>query len=291
MTNTLLLGLADGAPIILAAIGFTLIYYLNGFINVAYAENLTLGAYIAVVLNVNLGLNFFVSIVPAALLSGVVSVLTYLLVFRPAMRRGVGTTEMIVLSVGLSFFLRHALRIPFGAELYVFEFANPSYLRLFGVGVTSAQLTSLGLVALIAVGLYLFIFKTKYGQMMRGLANNRELALVSGINPVRVSVMVWFFAGVVGGLAGMFIGVFSFVDYLLGWNQILIIIMVVIIGGIGNLRGAVVAGFAASIFAAVGTFYSSPSYAQVFLLVIFIAILKMRSVYAGRGLSLGLARS
>lgn len=273
-----MLGLIDGAPIILAAIGFTLIYYFNGFINVAYAENLTVGAYIAIVLNQTLGLNFFVAILPAAVLTGLFSVLTYLLVFRPALNRGVGPTEMIVLSVGLSFFIRHTVRIPFGAELYLFEFANPSFLRVLGTGVTSSQLTSLALVAAISVALYLFIHKTRLGQMMRGLANNRDLALVSGINPSRVSITVWFFAGVAGGLAGIFIGVFSFIDYLLGWNQILIIIMVAILGRVGNLPGAVVAGFAASVFTALVTFYTQPTYAQVALLVIFIAVLKLRSM-------------
>ena len=62
--------------------GFTLIYYLNGFTNVAFAENITFGAFFSVIFTSILGLDFYVSIVPAALLSGVVSVLTYLCVFR-----------------------------------------------------------------------------------------------------------------------------------------------------------------------------------------------------------------
>jgi branched-subunit amino acid ABC-type transport system permease component len=289
MINSVMLGLVDGAPIILAAIGFTLIYSFNGFINVAYAENLTLGAYFAVVFNSTLGLNFFVAIIPAAILAGLVSVLSYLLVFRPAMRRGVGPTEMIVLSVGLSFLIRHALRLPFGVQLYTFEFTDTSYIRVLGTGVTGAQLISLLLVVAISMALYWFIYKTTLGQRMRALASNPDLALASGINPFRVSVIVWFFAGVAGGLAGMFLGVFAFVDYLLGWNTILIIIMVVILGGVGNLKGAVAAGFAASVFTALVTRYSSPAYAQVALLVLFIVVLKARAMRAG-GPLLKLAR-
>ncbi|MGM0432216.1 MAG: ABC transporter permease subunit, partial [Spirochaetota bacterium] len=102
ITDSLILGIIQAAPLVLAAAGFTMIFYLNGFINVAYAESVTMGAYFAIIFNTMLNINFYVSIVPAALLSGVVSVITYLLVFRPAYKRGVNSTEMIILSVGLS---------------------------------------------------------------------------------------------------------------------------------------------------------------------------------------------
>ena len=78
----------------------------------------------------------------------------------------------------------------------------------------------------------------------------------------------------------MFIGVFSFVDYTLGWNMILIIIMVTIIGGIGSVRGALVAGALTGIVTAVLTSVSDPLYAQIFLLLLFIAVLRFRGVGA-----------
>lgn len=277
LIDALVIGLLDAAPLILAAIGFTLIYYLSGFINVAYSETITLGAFAAVVLNTSFGWNFYATIIPAALLSGVLSVLTFLIVFRPALRRGVGPTEMIVLSVGLSFFLRYAARLGFGVELYQFDVADPSYLSLFGTGVTSAQLTALAMVAVIAAGLYLLIYRTRYGEMIRALASNADLAAASGIDATRVAVLVWFLAGAAGGLAGVFLGVFAFVGYLLGWELILIIIMVTIVGGIGNLSGAVVAGIAAGVLTAGLTLVTEPLYAQIALLLAFIAVLRLRA--------------
>jgi branched-subunit amino acid ABC-type transport system permease component len=289
--DTLLIGLIEAAPLILAAIGFTLIYYLNGFINVAYAETVTSGAYFAIMFNSMLGLNFYASIVPAALLSGALSALTYVAVFRPALNRGVGAVEMIILSVGLSFLIRHALRLFFGVDLYLFDITDPSYLSLFGTGITSAQIWAMALAVLIAVGAYLLTYKTTYGQRIRGLASNADLAAASGIDPTKTSVLVWFVSGVAGGLAGIFIGVFSFVDYLLGWNLILIIIMVTIIGGIGSVRGALIAGAATGIATAVLTKLSDPLYAQVFLLLLFIAVLRFRNVGARTFKSLLPARS
>lgn len=274
--DTLLIGLIEAAPLILAAIGFTLIYYLNGFINVAYAETVTSGAYFAILFNSILGLNFYVAIVPAALLAGALNALMYVVVFRPALRRGVGKIEMIVLSVGLSFLLRHAVRLFFGVDLYLFDIKDPAYLSLFGTGITSVQISAMVLAVLIAVGAYLLTYRTTYGQQIRGLASNADLAATSGIDPTRTSVLVWFVSGVAGGLAGVFIGVFSFVDYTLGWNLILIIIMVTIIGGIGSVRGALIAGAVTGIVTAVLTSLSDPLYAQVFLLLLFIAVLRFR---------------
>ncbi len=284
VTDSLVLGLFGAAPLVLAAVGFTLIYYLNGFINVAYAENITLGAYIAVIFNVKLGFDFYLTIVPSAILAGLLSVATFVFVFRPAMRRGVGPTELIILSVGLSFFIRFACRLLFGIELYLFDTGKPIYLQLLGIGVTDYQVTALALAAVMVVGLYLFIFRTGYGEQMRALAGNRDLAKASGINPNRVSLLIWFIAGVAGGLAGIFYGVFSFVNSDIGWNLILIVIMISIMGRVGNVRGALAVGVGASIVVAFVTQVAQPLYAQVVLLALFIVVLKMtRTAPAMRG--------
>lgn len=284
LVDATVLGLFGAAPLVLAAVGFTLIYYLNGFINVAYAENVTVGAYFAVVFNTILGWNFYLTIVPSVILAGLLSVATFLLVFRPAMRRGVGPTEMIVLSVGMSFFIRFALRLIFGIELYLFDTGRPIYFDLLGIGITSYQATALVLEAVVVVGLYLFIFRTGLGEQMRALAGNRDLAKVSGINPSRVSILIWFFAGVAGGLAGIFYGVFSFVNSDVGWNLILIVIMISILGRVGNVRGALVVGVGAGIMVAFITQVAQPLYAQVALLALFVLVLKVtRTSPAMRG--------
>ena len=261
---------------VLAAAGFTLIYYLNGFINVAYGEYATLGAYVAVLLNSIWGLNFYLSIVPAAILGGIASVATYLLVFKPAINRGVGETEMIILSVGLSFFFRYAIRLVAGTKIYNFNIASPSYLSIFGIGITSVQITALVLVAVISIGLYYLIYRTNYGEMMRGLANNKDLAMVSGINPAKVSLIIWFVAGLTGGLSGLFYGVFSNVSTSLGFNLILIIIMISIVGGIGNVRGALIASIGAGMTTTAVTLVTKPLYGEVALLIFFIGVLKVR---------------
>ena len=277
LKSTFVIGILESAPLMLAAVGFTLIFCLNGFMNIAYGENLTMGAFLAVTFNTILGWNFYVSIIPAALLAGVLSVATYLLVFRPAMKRGVGKVEMIILSVGLSFIIRYSINLIWGSEVRNF-LVKTHYLSFFGVGITSTQLISLGLVLLISLGLYLFIYRTNYGETMRALADNEELAMISGINPIKVSVLIWFFSGVAGGLAGIFTGVFTWVHSAIGWHEILVILLVAIIGRVGNVRGALIAGAAVGIITTAVTLVTQPAYGVVALLVVFILILKFRKV-------------
>ncbi|WP_333692799.1 branched-chain amino acid ABC transporter permease [Phaeobacter italicus] len=276
LIDAIFIGFLQASPLILAAMGFTLIFYLNGFMNIAYAETITFGAYAAILFNAVLGAGFYLSIVPAALSAGGISVLVYLLIFRPAMNRGVQPTEMIILSVGVSFMLRYGLVLVVGQDnLYLVE-PNVKYLNILGQGVTNLQLIALGFVALSALSLTALIYRTGLGESVRGLANNYDLAIASGINPHRTSVVIWFVAGCAGGLSGVFSGVFSAVNPLMGWNVILVTIMVTIVAGIGSVRGAVLASIVAGILTAFITLVTKPLYADVVLLAGFIGILSLR---------------
>ncbi len=200
-------------------------------------RRLTLGAYFAMWLNTTFGLDFYTTLIPTAILSGLLSVATYLVVFRPAKRRDVGTLEMIIISFGLSIFLRYGLQFVFGSPVRFFDVPPPDTISVLGVGVTSFRLVAVVSVATLSLLLYLFIQRTSFGLQIRALASDERLAQVSGIRPLVVTVMIWFLAGVAGGLAGAFIGVGSSVDPLLGWHEFLFILLVVLVGGALGTRG------------------------------------------------------
>lgn len=278
IVDVLFIGILQASPLILAAMGFTLIYYLNGFINFSYGEGITFGAYFASLLNVTFGLSFYLSIVPAAMMTGAVSVLTYLYVYRPAIERGVKPSELIILSVGLSFVMRYGLILMVGAENVYLNEPPISFFNIWGMGTTSLQIIALVLVFAFAFNLYWLIYHTGFGEKVRGLADNPELAQVCGINPHRVSISVWFVAGCAAGLAGIFQGVFALVNPLMGWNLILITVMVSIIGGVGSVRGALVAATVAGCLTAAITLVTKPLYAEVFLLMAFVVVLWQRGL-------------
>ena len=134
VTQSLVIGLTEYAPLVLAAIGFALLYRLTGLINVAYSETITLGAYFGMWVNTTFGLDFYTVLIPAGLLAGLFSVATYLGIFRPAKRRNVGTLELIIVSFGLSIFLRYGLQLVFGYPVRYFEVPPPETIYVLGVG-------------------------------------------------------------------------------------------------------------------------------------------------------------
>ena len=151
---------------------------------------------------------------------------------------------MIIISFGLSIFLRHGLQFVFGYPERFFDVPPPDTIMILGVGVTSFRLLALASVAVLSLLLYLFIQRSSYGLQIRALASDEDLAQVSGIRPLAVTVMIWFIAGVAGGLAGAFIGVGSSVSPLLGWRQFLLILMVALVGGAGGSAASSSSGWA-----------------------------------------------
>ncbi len=277
ITQALVIGLTEHAPLVLAAIGFALLYRLTGLINVAYSETITLGAYFGMWANTSFGLDFYTVLLPAGLMAGLVSVATYLLIFRPAKQRNVGALELIIISFGLSILLRHGLQFVFGYPVRFFDVPPPDTIMVLGVGVTSFRLLAVGSVAVLALLLYAFIQRSRAGLQIRALASDENLAQVSGIRPLAVTVLIWFIAGVAGGLAGAFYGVGSSVAPLLGWRQFLFILLVVLVGGSWGLGGVIAVGVTTGVaLTAMALLFGQVLYAQLALIVLFMVILKLR---------------
>ncbi len=277
IADALVIGLTEHAPLVLAAMGFFLLYRLTGLINVAYSETITLGAYFGMWLNTSFGLGFYSVVIPAAVMSGLLSVGTYFAVFKPAKTRNVGALELIIISLGLSVFLRHALQFVFGYPVRFYDVPPPDTINVLGVGVGSFRLLALGFVLALSFGLYWFIQKTNFGLQIRALASDDDLAGASGIRPLLVTVLIWFTAGVAGGLAGAFYGVGSSVAPLLGWRQFLLILLVVLVGGARHIRGVIFTGIATGILlAAMSLQFGQILYAQLVLILAFIVVLKVR---------------
>jgi len=277
VVQSLVLGLTEYAPLVLAAIGFLLLYRLSGLINVAYAETITLGAYFGVWANTTFGLDFYAVLIPAGLMAGLLSVATYVLIFRPAKQRNVGALEMIIISFGLSIFLRYGLQFVFGYPVRFFDVPPPDTIWVLGIGVGTFRMLAVASVAVLALLLYVFLQRSRLGLQIRALASDENLAQVSGIRPLAVTLLIWFIAGVAGGLAGAFLGVGSSVAPLLGWRQFLFILLVVLVGGSWGISGVIVVGVGAGVALAAMTLQlGQVLYGQLALIAIFVIILKVR---------------
>ena len=278
IAKAVIIGLTEQAPLVLAAMGMALIYNLSKVINVAFAETITLGAYFAHVDQRLLRGQLLPE--PGHLRDPgrrALSCITYLRrCSAPPSGGAWGTVEVIIISLGLSVLLRYALQFVFGYEARFFETPPPRFMKLFGVGFTSFQLTAFILVVVLALLFYLFVQKTVWGRQVRALASDADLAKVSGINPLLTTLVMWFMAGAAGGLAGAFWGVGSSAKPGLGWDRFLLTLLVVLVGGARGLRGVILAGMGTGVLLSALKLEIAPLRAEIVLLVAFIIVLKLR---------------
>jgi len=235
-----------GSLYLIAAVGLTLTYGLSGFPNFAHAEFIALGAYIGYLVGGQLGLGPPGALIVAFLCTGLVGFLCYRGIFQPLAKRGATIIHLMVASIALGFILRYSIGAAWGWEPLYFSAVWPtsslwSRHDIGPLAVTNLWLWLIFAAVALAVSMHFVLVKTKIGKAIRATSSNRELALASGINVDRVIWITWFLGAGLAAIAGIFRGANTQVWPLTGWDIILPVFAVVILGGIGNFYGAIAA--------------------------------------------------
>ena len=231
-----------GSLYLVGAVGLTLTYGLSKFPNFAHAEFITLGAFIGYLVVEQLGLGWPLALLVAFLFNGLVGFLCYRGIFQPLAKRGASIIHLMVASIALGFILRHSIGaiwtwkpLYFTATWSAFDFGP---LRITGL-----WLWLIFAALALSLAMHLLLMNTKIGKAIRASASNPELALASGINGDRVIWITWFIGAGLAAVAGIFRGADTQIWPMTGWDIILPIFAVVILGGIGNFYGAIAAAF------------------------------------------------
>ncbi len=240
--QTSLNGLSYGTIYALGAVGLTLVYGILKLVNFAHGDFLTFGAYAAFVINVTWGLPFIVGVLAAVVVTAMLGLLLERVLWRPMRSVGAGMLQLLLMSLGLALVLRNVIQFFAGSELKNLDvdvFETVSFLGL-RIGQTELIVVLVGISVLVGLGLLLRF--TTLGKQMRALSDDIDLAETSGIDTTRVITYTWLLAGGLAGLAGALIGAISTVKPELGFELLLPIFAVVVLGGIGNAFGALSAG-------------------------------------------------
>jgi branched-chain amino acid transport system permease protein len=237
----ILFGVVTGSFLLVGTIGFALTRRVEGFLNIAHAELITVSAFSTWFMNRELGWNFFlagaISIVGTSFLGLVVA-----RVFYDPIKQ-LGSSVLLITSVGVTFFLHGIAEGSIGTGIRVFDIPTPTVLSLGELRVTAYQLAIIGIAVVAAVGLTLFMNRTRTGMDIRAMAINRDLAASRGIDIKATSRATWLIASGLAGLAGVLLGVQATLTTDLAFQQILIILTVAIVGGLGSLYGVIAAAF------------------------------------------------
>ena len=237
-----LAGFRLSSIVIVAAIGLTVIYGIRGFANFAYGDLMTLGAYVALFVNMNLALSLIWGAIVSFLALAVVGILLEVLIF--ARLEGRGPVPPIVASVGVGLIIQNGInwggttqqwifRIPAVTEIPIVPGIGFHWIRDFGTFVVG-----IGFV----VSVHILLTYTNLGKAMRATADNLELAKATGINTKRVTYAAWALSCSFASTAGILLGLIGVLSPTMGFNVILLIFAAVIVGGIGSPYGAVLGG-------------------------------------------------
>ncbi len=236
----LLNGIIVGCIIVLGSTGFSMLYALLGFPNLAYGELMILAAYITLFFN-SMGLPVYLALILAVPVTGLVLVIIDRIVFKRL--RNAGLSTLIMASFGVALFLRSLIRVVWGSSGHFFETPPPIAIKLpFNAVISTAQLTIIGYTALLILLLHFFLKKTKLGKATRAVADNGMLAEVSGISTEKIIFWNLVIAGILALSGGVFLGIDSSLNPLQGWRLLLPVYAATIFGKVGSMYGAMVGG-------------------------------------------------
>ena len=277
-------GLAVGGIYALIALGYTRVYGVLKLINFAHGDLFTLGAYLGFSLLVSSGLSGHVPIVlaiiiVAALVMGLVGVLGVVLervAYRPLRRSD--RLAAVVSALGASIFFQNAIMLAYQARSEVYPILDSAQVLHLGetslhVGRILMFLASLGLMLI----LYWFINRTRLGTAIRATAIDQDAARLMGIDVNRIISIVFLIGPALGGAAGVMVGLYyTQINYTMSGLYGLKAFTAAILGGIGNIPGAMLGGLLLGIIEAMGAAYISIAWKDAIAFLVLICILIFR---------------
>jgi branched-chain amino acid transport system permease protein len=256
--------LAQGAMYGLLALGYSMVYGVLGFINFTHGEVFMSGTMVGFIAanwlfengiwDANPFLSMFLVLIVAMVTSTVVAVLIERVAYRPL--RGAPRLIPLITSIGMSFFMQYTFAGLFGVNFNTYPpppEAIAGSVTLLGVEIRTTQLTVIIIAIISMIGLWYFVARTKTGRAMRAVAEDKEIAGLMGINVDRTIVTVFAVGGAMAGVAAlMWSLLFRSVNYFTGFIPGVKAFTAAVLGGIGNIGGAMGGGVLLGLFEGVG---------------------------------------
>ncbi|GAB4446751.1 MAG: branched-chain amino acid ABC transporter permease [Anaerolineae bacterium] len=289
LLQQLINGLTIGSFYAVVALGYTMVYGVLKLINFAHGDMFMWGtlagwALLSAALGAILGLDLVAILIVAVIVMGFIGLMGMTIervAYRPL--RTAGRLSPVISALGAAFVLEALARNVTSARWQTYPEGLlkglPSIQVAEGVAVSGLQVIVLVVCAAVMVGLYLFVQRTRVGTAMRAVSLDHNVSRLMGINVNQIITLVFFIGPALGGLAGVLVGVYygSF-NFTLGWTFGLKAFIAAILGGIGNIPGAVLGGFVLGITETMATAYGGAgasawkdAIAYVLLIVILIA--------------------
>ncbi len=280
-------GLTIGSFYALIALGYSMVYGVMKLINFAHGDLFALGSYLGfsllvwgsayVTSHIGLAGGVIAAMLIAAIGIGMAGIIVERIAYRPIYPAG--RLPAVVSALGVSIFLQNAIMVAWGPryQAYPVNVVPTVRFEIGGIHITLLQIIILILSFILLAILYYIIQKTTFGAAIRASALDRDTAALMGININTVIFFIFTLGPALGGTAGVMVGMYyRQISFTMGWSYGLKAFTATILGGIGNIPGAMVGGLLLGIFEMLGSAYISTAYKDVFVFLILILVLIFR---------------
>ena len=268
-------GLAIGVAVILMALGLTIIFGLLDVINMSHGEFYALGAYLAVTL-VGKGLNFWLCLALVPLLMAAIGYLAERSLIQRVFHHKDRHVLTLLLTFGLAIIVEDAFKLAYGANPYKPETPIPGASEVLGIMLPNYRIFLILAGAAIIAAVWVVVYRTSLGAMVRAAAWDRHMAASLGVPVNRVYAGTFAFGVALAGLSGVLLAPIYSVFPTMGKDFILLAFTVVIVGGMGSIKGAVIAGLVLTQIQSLSSLWISPVWSEPLVFGIMVAFLMLR---------------
>lgn len=278
-------GLTIGSMYALVALGYTMVYGVMRLINFAHGDLVAFSAFVGLAVytkvvngGAEIGWGGVIAVFAlTVLIVAIVGVTLERIAYRPL--RSAPRLSVVVSALGASLVIQNGIMLLWGPRPLIFpgDLLPATSWEIGGVMISFIQVLILGLSALLMVGLYLFVEKTRIGTAIRASSIDQDTARLMGINVNSIILAIFIIGSALGAIGGLFIGLYyRGISFNMGWNYGLAAFIAAIIGGIGNIPGAMLGGMLLGLFNAFIAGYVSSTWADAYTFILLIAILIVR---------------
>lgn len=279
-------GVILGSIIALGAIGVSLIFGILRFAHFAHGDLMTVGAYIGLVLVVDMTMPLWLAFPIAMAVGAVVALGIDQVVYKPLRR--MPPILLLIASVGVALILRSLIEIIWGPSVQVYQTGIrpliPYMLDEFGIRLRWQQINLFLVAAVLVAAMHAFLQYTRTGKAMRALSDNMDLARITGIDTERTIRWMWVIAAALAVAAGILMAIDTRAHPIMGWRMLLPIFAAAILGGIGKPYGAIAGGLVIGISQEVSTMFIDSAYkpAVSFAILVVMLIVRPQGLFGGK---------
>ena len=281
-------GLSNGTIWALIALGYTLVYGIIELINFAHGEVFMIGSFVSVSIWQALGLTdttsaatgilCIIAVLPLAMLAmGLLNVMIERVAYRPL--RNAPKLAPLITAIGMSFILQNVglLWRPTPDSSPDLIRSQQGYFTIFNTSIEHSDVFAVVVTVPLLIGLLWFVGRTKYGKAMRATAQDMDAARLMGIDVDRTISLTFLLGGMLAGAAGLIYALYNgTIQFNQGFTAGLIAFTAAVMGGIGNLKGAVVGGLIIGVIQAISDDYAQPVWTNAIVFAILILVMVFR---------------